>query len=413
MTTRRRVLQAAAIQGLAGGLGAAFARPDAGGPPRRDTAHDPPPVQADERIARLLAPIRDAHRVTGLVGAVLSGGRLSVGAVGVRKLGSPEPIRVTDRMHLGSNTKAMTATLLGTLVDEGTLSWGSTIREVFPDLAPQLHPGYRAVTLHQLLTHRAGMPGNHGENPTEREVARLQALARAAFAGRTRTEQRRLFLGAVMKDPPKTKPGTAFDYSNHGYMGAASVAEQVTGQSWETLIRRRLFEPLGMSSAGFGPPGEQGEVDEPRGHFRVNGQLRPTHEDPFIVPLAWPAGGVHCSVPDWSRFVALHLAGARGQGRLLKPATFRVLQTPPPGSGYACGWIVLERVVAAGRVLYHDGTNRAWYASMFLAPALDYALLVATNQGDEDGILAVNKAADALAWSSDLPADVFAPPRTP
>jgi len=57
-----------------------------------------------------------------LIGAILTGKGLAVGAVGIRKIGSAEPIRVTDRMHLGSCTKAMTATVIGTLIDEGKLT---------------------------------------------------------------------------------------------------------------------------------------------------------------------------------------------------------------------------------------------------------------------------------------------------
>ena len=103
---------------------------------RKKPANSQPPVQADERVNQVLAPVRDEHHLPGLIGAILTGDRLAaIGALGIRKIGSPEPIRVTDQVHLGSCTKAMTATMIGTLVDEGKLTWGSTIREVFPEVA--------------------------------------------------------------------------------------------------------------------------------------------------------------------------------------------------------------------------------------------------------------------------------------
>jgi CubicO group peptidase (beta-lactamase class C family) len=410
MTTRRRFLQAAAIQGLAGGFGSAFARAKPEDILRNDAAHDPQPVRADERLARLLAPIRDEHHLPGLIGAILTDHRLAIGAVGVRKLGSPEPIRVTDRMHLGSNTKAMTATLLGTLVEEGKLSWGSTVQEVFPDLAPQLHPDYRAVTLLQLLTHRSGMPRTDVEKLDQKLDQWFERHAAELDAGRPATEQRRLVLKAIMSDPPRTRPGSAFAYSNYGYIIAGLMAEQVTGRPWESLMTLKLFEPLGMSSAGFGPPGQPGEVDQPWGHLRSVGPLVwPTRED-VLPPWAGPAGTVHCSVPDWSKFAALHLAAAQGTAKLLKPATFRVLQTPPPGSDYACGWIVAKGIWAGGRTLYHEGFNQAWYANLGLAPARNLALLVATNRGDSVALTAVRHAFGTLIRSLDLPDDVFARP---
>jgi CubicO group peptidase (beta-lactamase class C family) len=409
MIARRSVLQAAAIQGLAGCFGAAFGQSRPKETPKTDLADDQPPVQADERLTRLLAPIRDATHVPGLIGAILTGHRLAIGAVGIRKIGSPLPIRVSDQVHLGSNTKAMTATLIGTLIDEGKLSWGSTIGDAFPELASQLHPDYRKATLLQLLTHRSGLPGKlrSDDNLHAHEVWLARILGTTPG---TTTEKRRALLKAIMKGPPKYKPGSTFAYSNSGYILAGLMAEQVIGQSWETLMNHRLFKPLGMSSAGFGQPGRQGEVDQPWGHFRSMGRVEPTQVDRFLQPTAGPAGTVHCSIPDWSKFAALHLAAAQGKAKFLKPSTFRVLQTPPPGFDYACGWHVAEQTWAGGRFLYHSGTNNAWWSVLALAPARDLAIQVATNQSDEAAETACFNAFVSLIGSLDLPADAFAPP---
>jgi CubicO group peptidase (beta-lactamase class C family) len=320
-----------------------------------------------------------------LIGGILIGGRLAaVGAVGIRKIGSAEPLLVTDEIHLGSNTKAMTATLIGMLVEDGKLSWQSTIREVFPEVAGNLHPDYQAVTLLHLLTHRAGLPAN---------------AFWGLLAGRTTTEQRRSLLKAVMKTAPLSQPGSKYVYSNVGYALAGLMAEQVSGQSWEALLKQRLFEPLGMQSAGFGSPGRPGGVDQPWGHRVVGDQVKPTQFD--NVPALGPAGTVHCSTPDWAKFAALHLAGARGKPKLLKLATFRALQTPPAGFDYACGWVTCERTWAGGRALNHNGSNTAWFATIWLAPARDFAILVATNQGGQVAQTATDEAAVELIRAID------------
>jgi len=150
-----------------------------------------------------------------------------------------------------------------------------------------------------------------------------------------------------------------------------------------------------MASAGFGSPGRPGTVDQPWGHHASGNDIRPTLED--NAPAIGPAASVHCSVPDWAKFAALHLGGERGRARLLKPATFRTLHTPPPGFDYAGGWIIGDRSWADGRVLTHNGSNTSWYATIWLAPVRDFAILVATNQGDHSAETACDEAVVALA----------------
>jgi CubicO group peptidase (beta-lactamase class C family) len=343
-------------------------------------------VRDDGRVKEVLAPVRDEHHLPGLIGAILAGDRLAaIGAVGIRKIGSPEPIRVTDRIHLGSCTKAMTATLIGMLVEAGKLTWGSTIGEVFPDLAGGVHPEFRTATLSHLLTHRAGLPH---DVPWWR------------LPGRTPTEQRLSIVRSFLSDPPRHRPGTTYEYSNVGYALAGLMAEVVAGQSWEGLMEERLFAPLEMSSAGFGPPGRPGEVDQPWGHHADGGQVRPVQRD--NAPSLGPAGTVHCSIPDWARFAALHMAAARGRPRLLKASTFRALHTPPPGGfDYAGGWLVAQRTWAGGRALTHNGSNTLWYATVWIAPALNLAFFAVTNQGDKMAETANDEAIVALIRASD------------
>jgi CubicO group peptidase (beta-lactamase class C family) len=273
----------------------------------------------------------------------------------------------------------MTATIAGMMVEAGKLSWGSTIRDVFPDVASRLDPEFQKVTLSQLLTHRAGLP-------RDAPWWRLQ--------GQTTTEQRFSLLTTMLVNPPRHPPGSTYEYSNVGYALAGLMAEQASEQSWETLMQRRLFEPLGMTTAGFGSPGHPGTVDQPWGHHSRDGHVEPTQRD--NVPVVGPAASVHCSIPDWAKFAALHLAGARGKAKLLKASTFRALHTPRPNSEYAGGWLVVQRTWAGGLALTHNGSNAAWFATVWLAPARNFAVLVATNQGGKVAETATDEAVAAL-----------------
>jgi CubicO group peptidase (beta-lactamase class C family) len=381
MIRRRDVPLALAAQGLAIWSGSAFGQKKA--PDRKEAAPSPLPVEADKRVNQVLAPIRDEHHLPGLLGAILIGNRLAaIGALGIRKIGSPEPIRVTDQMHLGSCTKAMTATMIGTLIDEGKLSFETTIRQVFPDVAPQLHRDFQGATLRQLLTHRAGLPA---DGPWW------------TLSGGTTTEKRRDLLARMLTKEPRSRPGSTFAYSNIGYALAGLMAEQVSGESWEELMRRRLFKPLGMDSAGFGTPGGPDRVEQPWGHHVSGNEFKPTQRD--NAPPLGPAGTVHCAIPDWAKFAALHLRGAQRKANLLKPATFRALHTPAPDGDYAGGWNVLERSWAGGRTLMHNGSNTSWYATIWIAPARDFAIMIATNQGGDAAANACEQAANTMIRS--------------
>lgn len=351
--------------------------PAAAQPPKeKETAK----LKPDDKINDLLAPIRKKHDVPGMIGALVKGDKVvAIGAVGVRKDGSTEPIEVTDVVHIGSCGKAMTATLIARLVEEKKLKWDSTVLSVFPDLKDTIHEDYAKVTLTDLLNHRAGVP---------REVKSSEPAA-----DKSPTEQRLTALKAALRDPPAKKPGTEFEYSNFGYVIAARMAEEVTGSSWEELMRKRLFEPLGMKSAGFGPPGTKGEVDQPWGHYADKDGRRAAQTD--NPPFLGPAGTVHCSMSDWAKFAGLHIRGDQGKDRLLLRAeTFKLLHTPPAGGKYAYGFRFDDS--PGWRVFTHSGSNRAWTAMITLYPGSDLAILVAVNQGGDDARKAAQEAFAAL-----------------
>lgn len=281
-----------------------------------------------------------------------------------------------DRFHLGSCTKAMTATMIATLVEEGKLSWSTTVGATFGDV--EMDAAWRRVTLEQLLTHRAGAPG---------DLAAQKALWTRLWRRRgTPREQRMELVRGVLARPPEVSPGTRYVYSNAGYAIAGAMAERVTDTAWERLMRERLFEPLGMRSAGFGPPPGNGPV----GH-REDGTPVGRGIGADNPPAIGPAGTVHASLGDWAKFVAFHL----GQGPpLLRPETRDRLHRPE--GKYALGWVVTTRRWAGGTVLTHSGSNTMWYCVAWLAPRRGFAVLAAVNQGGDRGFGACDAAAAML-----------------
>ncbi|TVQ52700.1 MAG: class A beta-lactamase-related serine hydrolase [Phycisphaerales bacterium] len=347
-------------------------------------------------LAPILEPIRRKHKLPALAAAIIVDGEVrAIGATGARESGGTSSVTIDDLFHIGSCTKAMTATMLATLVEEGRLSWSTTVRETFPDL--DMDEGWGSVTLEALLHHRGGAPEHLLEGGLWRRLWECNDAAR---------ECRMKIVRAVTAGPP----GEAgkYVYSNAGYSIAGAMAEEATGQSWEALMRERVFEPLGMQKVGFGAPGSAEEVDEPRGHTAggVTMEPGPGADNPQAIG---PAGTVHGSLRDWARFVKVHLGVDSGKGdeekTLVSAETLRRMHSPAegPGEPYAMGWIVTERAWARGEeessrgiALTHGGSNTFWYAVAWLAPERDLAVLVATNQGGGRAARACDEATGAL-----------------
>jgi len=316
---------------------------------------------------QVLDAIRKRHDLPALAVVVVKDGRIcDRAAVGIRKWGDPTPVTTNDVFHIGSCTKSMTATLTAMLIEEGKLRWDTTIAEVFPELRGRMDRQYESVTVEQLLTHRGGVPG----------VPPADAWKRAREQRGEPASQRREFIEAVLRQPPEAAPGTKMIYSNQGYAIVGAMLDKLTGTPWETLITERLFKPLHMDSAGFGPPGTKGAVDQPWGHTLAMSIPVPLQVD--NPPAIASAGRVHCSLDDLARFTIFHMQRGR-TGGLLKPETLSKLHTPAGGGDYACGWLVLKRDWAGGNALMHNGSNTMWYVVMWLAPEKNFSVVVATN----------------------------------
>ncbi|MEO0326066.1 MAG: serine hydrolase domain-containing protein [Myxococcota bacterium] len=254
-----------------------------------------------EDLAALLAPLREARSLPALAAAVVDAhdGLLALGAVGQRRSGGSEAVTRADRWHLGSDTKALTATLAARLIEDGTLSWDTTLATGFPTLAERMHPDFRDVTLVELLTHRAGLTGNL---PAERP----ELWGRLWEAREPLSDERLWVAEQLLTAAPAVTPRSEVRYANAGYIIAGALLEQATGESWEALMEARLFTPLGMASCGFGPAATVGRVDAPWGHRA--GEPVPPGPAADNPPALGPAGTVHCSLADWAKFIALHAA---------------------------------------------------------------------------------------------------------
>ncbi len=341
-------------------------------------------------LAPELSPVREEYGLPALGAALIRDGRLhAAGVVGVRKSGSDVRVEPDDPFHLGSCTKAMTASVLCILAQQGKLQWDAPLVEYFPELKERMHPEYGRVTLVHLLSHRAGAPPmTAGFAPVDTDQLReIQALP-------SPRAQRRRVTEIFLSHPPVCEPGKKELYSNAGYVLAGAIAEQVADEDYENLLQRLLFQPLGMSSAGFGAMGTEGRIDAPWQHRMEDEKVIPVGPGPRSdnPPFIAPAGRVHCSIFDWARYIQCVLAAVRGEDGPLPPAQMHPLKKPPFDGDYALGWGIHDRAWAGGKAFSHAGSNGMNYSVVWMAPARNFAVLVVTNRGGEDA----PKALDAV-----------------
>jgi len=334
-------------------------------------------------LAPALQPILTKHStVPGMVAAIVENDGVSaIGAVGVRKAGTNVPFTANDQIHLGSDTKAMTALLIGQLIDEKKLSFDSTVAQIFPDLAEKMNPRAAAVTVMDLMHHRAGLPHDLDWHAIDR-------------TGKPMIEQRRMAVQRAFAAQPESTPGSKFAYSNVGYVVLGAIVEKLRAKPWEVVIKERVFDTLGMSSAGFGPPGQIGKIEQPWGHVLGDGVATPIQQD--NLPVMGPAGRVHCSIFDWAKFISLYLDAAQGKPRLISAQMFSELTDPGSDGDYAGGWMVAQRAWGGGTVLTHAGSNTMWYCVAWVAPKRGFAVLSAVNIGGDDAAQACDDAAGAM-----------------
>jgi CubicO group peptidase (beta-lactamase class C family) len=346
-------------------------------------------AHAEDSLDALLDPVRTKYTLPALAAAVVKDGQIiASGAVGVRVFGTSIPVTVDDRFHLGSDTKAMTATLAGMLVDEGVLRWDSTIGEVLGPVLPGLRPKFAAITLGQLLSHTSGIPTDNAD------IGKLYFSPDAYEHPLTQWRLLMIEKWGAAHDPSFPASGK-FQYANLGYITAGAMIEQAAGKPWERLIFERIFEPLRLKTAGLGAQATFGLYDAPVGH-RVDGNGKMTAfpwGEPADLPAALgPAGLAHMSVKDFATWAGWNAGEGKRGPALVKPETLKRIHTqevtmdikdPKPGTpksgGYAFGWGLVKYDWTEKPVLTHNGSNGMNFASVLVDVDHDLAIAITIN----------------------------------
>jgi CubicO group peptidase (beta-lactamase class C family) len=317
-----------------------------------------------------LRELAEQHGVPGAVLALLVGDTVTDIAAGVTNRSTGERVTPDSLFQIGSITKVWTTTLVQMLVDEGRLELGAPVRTYVPELKLVDEATAEALTVQQLLNHTSGLPGDffpdtgRGDDCLERYLGELAT--------------------AELAHPL----GELFSYSNGAFALAGLVIERVEGATWDSVLRRRLIEPLGLTRTVTLP-------EDALLHRCAVGHLgsgASQHVTPtWMLPrVNGPVGLITAQGRDVLEFARLHMAGGvtRSGARLLSSESVAAMQrltVTMPGQdegrlGWGLGW-GLSRW-SGTHVIQHDGGTIGQNAALRVLPELGVAVCLTANGGD-------------------------------
>jgi CubicO group peptidase (beta-lactamase class C family) len=298
---------------------------------------------------------------------------------GVREAGRAEPVDENTLFAIGSNTKLFTAVLTGMLVDEGRMSWDDPASRHLPGF--QLFDPYvsREIRIHDLLSHRSGL-GRRGD-----------------FLWYASPFDRREILRRVRFLEPNSSFRSEFGYQNIMFLAAGEAAAEAAGRDWDTLVRERIFTPLGMTRSNTSTNDLSGDANVASPHAWRDGEIVPI---PYRnIDNVAPAGSINSSAREMAEWLRMLLARGSYEGnRLLEPATLARIESPhtitplapdsltPSTHFSAYGLGIGMRDYRGVKVLSHTGGIDGMLSLVAYVPERDLGIVVLTNTSPHNAL---------------------------
>jgi CubicO group peptidase (beta-lactamase class C family) len=303
---------------------------------------------------------------------------------GVKTAGGSDPVGPDTRFQVGSVTKQFTTTLMAMLVDEKKMRWDDPVRSHLDWFHLSDPAADSLVTLRDLVSHRTGL-AEHDELWDDSPWSREEVIRRA---------------GALPLSHPFR---SRYRYNNIMLMAAGEAAASAAKTPWERLVRERIFTPLGMTSSGVTEAEWLAAKDRAAG-FKRTDDARVVPQIPVPNDLLGPAGTLHSTARDFSRWLRFQLAGGAIDGkRLLSEEALEETRTPQnllrlagptresnPESNlmaYGMAWVVQDW---RGELLVsHTGSLNGFRARVDLLPKRSFGIALMTNVGRATSLVAL------------------------
>ena len=325
------------------------------------------------------------YRLPGLaVGIIENGEVVYTRTAGELVEGEGRKIDAQTVFKVASNTKSMTTATLARLVDAGKLKWTDPVVKHLPQF--RMHDPWVTANMQvrDLLIHNSGLRAGAGDLmlwPEPNTFTRADIINGLGYL------------------KPQHSFRSRYDYDNLLYIVAGEVAAAAGGAPYETLVRREVFEPLGMKRCQVGEwdPKEVGNVAQP--HMRQGERNVPVRSDGGLIRRTTmeAAGGIRCSLDDMLAWVRAWLSPQDDAKTWLSPAQRQAVWTPQMTmplskrmrewdnshfSAYGYGWRLAD-VDGAFKVA-HTGTLMGMYSAVTMLPDKGVGFVILINgEGDE------------------------------
>ena len=344
------------------------------------TAQKRPPA-APEAIAgfdQYVTAAMTQWKVPGLAIAVVRGDSVIMAkGYGVRTLGDPTPVDAETMFAIGSSSKAFTSATLEMLADEGKLQFDGRVTDYLPWFEMYDPWVTRDIRVRDLLLHRSGM--SRGDN---------------IWYGTTNSREE--IVRSIRRLKPTASFRTRFQYQNLMFITAGEVAHAITGQSWDDVVKSRIFAPLGMTSSNTSTRDLAGRPNVATPHAEIDGVIKPV---PYRnIDNAGAAGSINSNVVDMAKWLRLWINKGTFEGkRLISEAMVAEATTPqftvddpamiarlmsPKFLGYGYGWFVED--FRGQRWVNHGGNIDGMAAMVGFLPESRIGVVILTNMNQSD-----------------------------
>lgn len=321
----------------------------------------------DLDLTPLLETIQKEYKIPAIAVSIISSSSIQSAVVGLNKKGGTQTVQLTDKFHLGSNTKAITAFLVMKLIEQKQLTLNTSLYDLFPEFK-SINAQHTQLNIGDILSHNAGIPAY---------TSGLSYLVLPTFEGDIK-KRRYEFVKHVLSEKP-AKKGT---YSNADYAIIALVIDKITGLSYEEYLSQVMHELNLNYFLGF--PNKE-DINYPWGHASVLFSLKalPPDDEYKLNDYIAAAGDMSMSIIDYAKFIQLNLKGLRGDDNYLKASSYQKLHFDK--DDYAYGWgnqIKKDKT----KISYHDGSAGTYYCHTIIIPKDDLAIIIMINTAKSNHI---------------------------
>lgn len=329
--------------------------------------------------------VMSRYHLPGLAVGIVEDGRMVYRrTAGELVAGGGRKIDSHTLFKIASNSKAMTASTLARLVDAGRLRWDDPVVKHLPQF--RMHDPWvgREMQVRDLLIHNSGLRAGAGDLMLWPEP---NAFTRADI------------IRGLAHLKPQHSFRSRYDYDNLLYIVAGEVAAAAGGAPYEALVRREVFEPLGLQRCQVGDwrIDEVGNVAQP--HMRRDGRNVPVRSDATVVRTSTmeAAGGIRCSLDDMLAWTQAWLSPQGAAATWLSPEERQTAWTPQMlmpvtrrmrewdgshFSAYGYGWRLSD--VDGTFKAAHTGTLMGMYSAVTMLPDKGVGFVILINgDGDE------------------------------